>query len=62
MTGRGEANVEATHAERIAAMEADLARLGRELRLSETRLKAVVDAPMIVFAFDTRLSGSQAAA
>ena len=49
---RGEASVERSFAESIAVMEADLARLARELRISETRLKAVVDAPMIVFAFD----------
>jgi PAS domain S-box-containing protein len=51
LTGRGEASVREALAERVTVLEAELARVAGELRLSEKRLSAVVDAPMIVFAF-----------
>jgi PAS domain-containing protein len=39
--------------ERVRELEAELARVTRELRVTGERLSAVVDAPVIVFAFDS---------
>ncbi|MEA2159127.1 MAG: hypothetical protein QOD66_1507 [Solirubrobacteraceae bacterium] len=53
LRGSDETHCKGLLGERVRELEAELARVTRELRVTHERLSAVVDAPVIVFAFDS---------